>query len=64
MDYKGIEYKILKTTTPHVWTWSASPPLTVPMHGSAASISSATFAARRAITKWLLAHRSEDETAC
>ena len=32
--YKGIEYKVLQTTTPHVWAWSFQLPHSMPVQGT------------------------------
>jgi hypothetical protein len=34
MEYKGIEYRILQTTTPEIWLWSFDSPTSVPVHGN------------------------------
>jgi hypothetical protein len=56
MKYRGISYKILKSTSPHVWAWRIMPPQSTSIKGEATSITGATFAAQRAIKKWLLEH--------
>jgi hypothetical protein len=57
MNYKGIEYRILHTTTPGVWAWSFFPPESIPVHGKkSGNRQAATAAAQRAIDKWLKAN--------
>jgi hypothetical protein len=54
MKYKGIEYRILQTTTPGVWVWSVHPPKSVPIQGkSNGQRARAVVAAERAIDEWL-----------
>jgi hypothetical protein len=58
--YRGIEYKVLQTTTRGIWKWSVYPPNAVPIFGSAKSLSSASVAAKRAIIAWLKQEESVD----
>jgi hypothetical protein len=61
MQYKGIEYKILQTTTPDVWVWSFDPPKAVPVQGKTkGSRSLAVVAVERGINKWLRANTDEE----
>jgi hypothetical protein len=59
MEYKGIEYKILRTTSPGIWAWSADPPKSVPIQGKASSPVKAMAAAKRAINNWHKANAEE-----
>ena len=59
MTHKGIEYKVMPTTTPGVWAWSVQPPKSMPIQGSAKSVATATANAKRAIEKWLEASAEE-----
>jgi hypothetical protein len=62
MKYKGIEYKVLQTTTAQVWAWSFEPPKSVPVHGTKkGSRRTAGVAAEQAIDKWLSAIAAESE---
>ena len=54
MRYKGIEYKILQTTTVEIWAWSFDPPESVPVHGKTEGTRDmADAAAQLAIDEWL-----------
>jgi hypothetical protein len=60
MKYKGIEYKILQTTTPDVWAWSFDPPKAIPVQGkTTGSRPIAAVAVQRAIDKWLRANTDD-----
>jgi hypothetical protein len=60
MNYKGIEFKLLQTTTPDVWAWSFDPPESVPVQGKAkGSRAMALIAVQRAINRWLKSSREE-----
>jgi hypothetical protein len=62
MKYKGIEYRVLQSTTPDVWAWSFDPPRSVPVHGKAhGNRLRATTTAQFAIDKWLRANAAESE---
>jgi hypothetical protein len=62
MKYKGIEYKVLQTTTPDVWAWSFDPPKAIPTQGKTkGSRPVAVVAVQRAINKWLRANTADDE---
>jgi hypothetical protein len=61
MDYKGVGYKVLRTTTPGVWAWSIDPPKSVPVQGKSNSLTGATQAAKRAINNWHKANAAESE---
>ena len=61
MKYRGIEYRILQTTTPEVWAWSFAPPNSVPVHGKAhGNRQKATATAQIAIDKWLKANTDDE----
>jgi hypothetical protein len=54
MKYKGIEYKVLQTTTPGVWAWSFGPPKAIPTLGKTRGSRPVAIAAvHRAINTWL-----------
>jgi len=54
MKYKGIDYKILQTTTPDVWAWSFEPPKSVPIQGKTkGNRHMASAAVQRAMDRWL-----------
>jgi hypothetical protein len=55
VDYKGVQYKIMKTTTP------IDPPKSVPVQGNANGLTAATQAAKRAIKNWLKANAAPSE---
>jgi hypothetical protein len=60
MEYKGIPYKVFKSTTPHVWAWRIIPPHSTSISGEANSLSGAAFAAKRAVKKWILEYETKD----
>jgi hypothetical protein len=54
MKYKGVEYKVLQTTSRDVWAWSFEPPKAVPIQGKTKGGRHAAVATvQRAIDKWL-----------
>jgi len=60
MKYKGIEYKVLQTTTPEVWAWSFDPPKAIPVQGKTKGARAhADAAVQRAIDKWLRANTDD-----
>jgi hypothetical protein len=62
MKYKGIDYKVLQTTTPGIWAWSFDPPQAVPVQGKATGTRHfANAAVQRAIDAWLKANADELE---
>jgi hypothetical protein len=63
MKYKGVEYRVLQTTTPGVWAWSFNPPKSVPIQGKSKSRALATAAVERAIDAWLKAE-ADDKPNC
>jgi hypothetical protein len=63
MKYKGIEYKVLETTTAGVWAWSIEPPKSIPIQGKAKSSSTASRAAMRAINEWLKSNVEERDAS-
>jgi hypothetical protein len=54
MNYKGIEYRVLQTTTHGVWAWSFDPPKSIPVHGKTnGTRASANASVESAINNWI-----------
>jgi hypothetical protein len=54
MQYEGIDYRILQTTTPNVWAWSIDLPNSMPILGKTkGSRRIADAVVRRTIDKYL-----------
>jgi hypothetical protein len=63
MKYRGIEYRILQTTTPNVWAWSFEPSRSIPVLGKTKGHRlMADAAVQRAIDRWLKANSDEEES--
>ena len=57
MSHKGIEYKVLPTTTPDLWAWSFQRPERMPVLGTTLGDSELAIAAvKDAIDQWLRAN--------
>ena len=53
MKYKGIEFRILQTTTPDLWAWSFEPPKAIPVQGKTKGPRERALAAvQAAIDNW------------
>jgi hypothetical protein len=61
VKYRGIEFKILQTTTREVWVWSFDPPKAGPVQGKTKGHRAvANNAVQRAIDKWLRANTADE----
>jgi hypothetical protein len=64
MKYKGIEYRVLQTTSEGTWAWSFDPPNAVPIHGKTTGHRpKAVATVQMRIDMWLK-DNADDESEC